>query len=77
MKGNCAMRIRIGNKISQARQQLGLTQKDLCNIVGCSRANIAKIEGGSYLPSIFLLDKILRVLNMRHEKRLLGEILYL
>jgi len=51
--------------ISTARNQLGITQKQLAEKSGVSQAIISKIENGSYRPSIATLKKIADGLGKR------------
>ena len=45
----------IGTKIKECRQQLGLTQKELAEAIGCSEKAVSKWECGLSIPDIQLL----------------------
>jgi len=51
--------------IANARNQLGITQKQLAEKSGVSQANISKIENGIYKPSIPILKRIAEGLGKR------------
>lgn len=42
----------------KAREEKGLTQKDLANITGIPQAHISRIENGNYNPSLNYLKRI-------------------
>jgi DNA-binding XRE family transcriptional regulator len=44
--------------IFSVRTSLGMTQKQLAEKSGVSQANISKMENGSYLPSVPILNKL-------------------
>lgn len=48
----------IAAAISSARNELGLTQKELAKLSGVSQANISKFETGSSCPHISTLKKL-------------------
>lgn len=48
----------IKNKVSQLRQESGVTQEELAAKVGVSRQTIIALEKGNYTPSILLALKI-------------------
>ena len=47
-----------------ARQNAGLTQKELSKKTGISQADISRLENGSRNPSIALLQRIADALNL-------------
>ena len=49
---------RIASRIKQFREELGLPQKDLADLVGVSRQTIYYLERGSYNPSLTISFKI-------------------
>lgn len=51
--------------ITNTRNQLGITQKQLAEKSGVSQANISKIENRSYKPSIPVLKRIADGLGKR------------
>jgi transcriptional regulator with XRE-family HTH domain len=53
----------IGKMITDARITRRLTQQALAKLVGTKQPSIARIEKGSYLPSLSFLEKIAEALN--------------
>lgn len=53
----------IGKKIQLKRQELGLYQSELANLVGVNQPQISRIEKGTRNPSIELLLKISKALK--------------
>ncbi len=71
-------RLVIQNRIPELRAQAGLTQQELADAVGVTRATIIAIEKGSYNPSLELalrlakffetgVDRIFYEKGARHE----------
>lgn len=48
-----------------ARKQLHLTQKELSGLTGITQADISRIESGTRNPSLNMIKKIARALNMQ------------
>lgn len=61
------------NKLKQFRQDLGLTQEQLGELVGVSRQAINAIEAGKFEPSIWLAYDIAKVFNSTIEEVFLFE----
>lgn len=55
------------NRIREMRQQAGLTQEQLSEMVGVSRQTIISLEAGRYNASLVLAHKIARVFQCRIE----------
>ena len=53
----------IASQIIEMRQKKGLTQAELALRVGTKQAAIARIESGSYNPSIKSLEKVAQALG--------------
>lgn len=53
----------IGEMIIDARVKAGLTQEKLAKKVKTKQPSIARLENGSYLPSISFLDRIAKALG--------------
>lgn len=53
----------ISQKIFEARVEKGLTQKQLAHLVGTKQSGIARLERGTTLPSLTLLEKIAKVIG--------------
>lgn len=49
---------KVGNKISKARNELGLSQEKFSEIVGISKNYLGNIELGKQSPTILMLKKI-------------------
>lgn len=49
-----AIKIRRGQRVAQARQQTGLSQKALAGRIGVARSTVARIEIGFATPSLDL-----------------------
>lgn len=58
----------IGEEIKEKRIKNKITQRDLGEIIGCGRSNIALIETGRQYPSIPLLKKIASILDLDLNK---------
>jgi DNA-binding XRE family transcriptional regulator len=46
------------NRLRESRNQRGLTQESLANMVGATRQTIIAIEKGGYTPSVALTLKL-------------------
>ena len=68
---NCSMRKNaklpksLGKRIKSIRRKKGLTQEDLAEKVGISRAYMGFIEQGRYSASLEVIEKISKVLKVR------------
>ncbi|MBN3368420.1 helix-turn-helix transcriptional regulator [Clostridium botulinum] len=61
------------NKLKQFRENLGLTQEQLSELVGVSRQAINAIETGKFEPSIWLAYDIAKVFHDTIEEVFLFE----
>lgn len=61
------------NRIEELRQEKGLTQLDLANILKVSRQTVNSLEKGKYNPSITLAFKISKFFGMKIENIFLFE----
>ncbi|BAQ36393.1 DNA-binding protein [Clostridium botulinum B2 128] len=61
------------NKLKQFRENLGLTQEQLGELVGVSRQSINAIETGKFEPSIWLAYDIAKVFHDTIEEVFLFE----
>lgn len=57
----------LANCIVHARLQKGLSQAKLAEAVGTKQANISRIESGLANPTLLVIDKIMRVLDICME----------
>ena len=55
----------IRGQLIKAREEAGLTQKDLARLSGLAQSNISNIENGSNRPTITTLKKIADALGKR------------
>ncbi|MGH7203713.1 MAG: helix-turn-helix domain-containing protein [Candidatus Levyibacteriota bacterium] len=55
----------IGKNLKKARKNKGLEQADVAAIAGVNRSYYGKIEMGEANPSIEILYKIIKALNLR------------
>lgn len=55
----------IGQMILEARSRLGVTQKQLAELINTKQSGIARAESGNYLPSLSFLNKIAKALKTR------------
>ncbi len=63
MRKNAKLPKVLGRKIQRKRKQLELTQEDVADKVGISRAYMGYIEQGRNAPSLEILEKIAKVLK--------------
>ena len=54
----------VGIKIAKAREIRNMTQKELAEVTGISQANICKLEKGKLNPSLNILKRVAKGLNM-------------
>lgn len=64
MRKNAVLPRVLGKKIQKARKISGMTQEELADKVGVSRAYMGYIEQGRNAPSLEVLNKIARVLRI-------------
>lgn len=57
-------RLRIGQRISELRQEKGLSLKELADMVGIDFSNLSKIERGKYNVGIDILYKVCKSLGV-------------
>jgi len=54
------------NKVKCLRQQRGMSQQELADLVGVSRQTLSSLENGRYNPSVITSYKIVKVLEIEH-----------
>ena len=60
--------------IQEARRIAGITQQELCELAGISYSTLAKIERGVIKsPSVYLVDRIAKILNVTIESLIYRE----
>ena len=65
MRSNARLPKVIGKAIEKKRKTIKLTQEELAERVGISRAYMGFIEQGRNTPSLEVLEKIARVLRVK------------
>ncbi|MCA9343687.1 MAG: helix-turn-helix transcriptional regulator [Candidatus Nomurabacteria bacterium] len=55
----------IGKKLQQARQRKGLTQAEVAKRAGTNTNYYAKLERGEAVPSLKMLEKIVKALGVK------------
>ena len=63
MEKNIEQRIRIGKEVMQLRARSNLTQQQLSDKSGVTRANIAKIEAGRYSVGFDVIQRVAEALD--------------
>lgn len=58
---------RLGNRLKEARSELGLTQAELALRIGVSRKTINTVENGVFTPSTILALSLAEALNRKVE----------
>lgn len=53
----------VAKLIEEARIMKGITQKQIAQMMGSTQPSIARVEGGSVLPSLTFLDKMAKSLG--------------
>lgn len=70
MRKNAVLPKTIGNKVKKRRTSLGLTQEELAEKVGISRAYMGFVEQGRNVPTLETLEKIARALKVKTSELL-------
>lgn len=58
----------LGARIRELRKKRGLTQSKLAEKIGIDPKHLSKIEVGSSYPSLYNLEKISKILNVRLQE---------
>jgi transcriptional regulator with XRE-family HTH domain len=64
MRSNAILRKTLGKKIQKRRKELRISQESLAESINISRAYVGFIEQGRSIPSLEILEKISRKLNI-------------
>ena len=56
-----------GSKVRARREQLGLSQSDLAELLECSQPNISELEKGNHSPSLSTVERIAKALEVTVE----------
>lgn len=65
MRSNAKLPKTLGKKVQKLRHASKLTQEELAEKVGVSRAYMGYIEQGRNTPSLEVLEKIARILKVK------------
>jgi len=65
MRKNAKLPKALGKRIQRIRKKTGLTQEQLAEKVGISRAYMGYIEQGRYSASLEVVEKVARVLRVK------------
>ena len=57
--------VRFGYALGAVREQRGLTQQALADLIGVKRAAIARLEGGDHAPTMTTLLKLVQALDAK------------
>ena len=57
----------LGARIKELRKNKGLTQQQLAELIDIDSKHLSKIEVGSSYPSLYNLEKITKVLNIKMQ----------
>ena len=63
----------LGDRVKEARSKKNMTQRELAELLGISDGHIAHIERGARDPSIRMLGRIAKVLNVTTDWLCFGE----
>jgi putative transcriptional regulator len=69
-----AVRREVGRRIAQLRDRLGMTQEDLAERLGVTRAKVSHWERGGHAPSLAQLIDLGKVLKTRLDRLLVGDL---
>lgn len=58
----------IGEQIKKAREEKGLSQRQLAKIAGTNSSGLSKIEAGEREPSLKILKKICRYMDLNYNE---------
>ncbi len=57
--------VRFGYALGRVREQRGLTQQSLADMIGVKRTAIARLEGGNHAPTMTTLLKLVQALDAK------------
>ena len=66
------IKTKVGNRIRELRQLMGISQETLANIAEVDRTYMTSVENGKRNISIITLEKIIKALNMDVSSFFLG-----
>ncbi len=59
------LRFALGEAVRRQRRELGLSQADLGQRAGMTQSAVARFEGGGTVPTIPVLDRLARALDLQ------------
>ncbi len=63
----------VGQRIKNARREKEYTQEFFSEMLGISTEHLSRIETGSYRPSLGLIEKICKALEITEETLMFGQ----
>jgi HTH-type transcriptional regulator / antitoxin HipB len=63
-KEELQMAFALGSAVLRARLRKGWTQSELAKLIGTKQANISRIEAGLSNPTLNMVDKLFRILDL-------------
>lgn len=70
MRSNAKLPRQLGSRVQKLRKQSNLTQEELADKIGVSRAYMGYIEQGRNAPSLEVLEKLARALKVKPSELL-------
>ena len=64
-KAEIDLEVQLMEEVIKARKEKGLTQKELGKLCGLPQSSIARLENGTFSPSISTVTRVLSVLGKR------------
>lgn len=65
MRKNAKLPKALGKKIQRIRKKTGMTQEDVAEKIGISRAYMGYIEQGRYSASLEVIEKVAKALKVK------------
>ena len=59
------IRVKFGNRVRRARKALDISQEELAHIADSNRTYISDVERGTRNPSIAVVERIAKALNVK------------
>lgn len=59
------LRFELGARVRERRESLGMSQQQLAEAAGLHQSAVARFEAGGTMPTILMLERYARALNLR------------
>lgn len=59
----------LGQEVRELRERNGLSQSQLARAAGMTQSAVARFEGGGTVPTLAVLDRLARALDMKLDVR--------